>query len=158
MWDNGVIRIQLTARTKPKLVHVDRVEPWITKDATRPEWVEEAVKRFAPERQEIGLQVELDYEGGEIVRARPAPGSLSLSSLSLTPVKPCPSNFSTCRVCGELEINNLGIRRTFTGRGICQICVSLIEGKQNERGTSRLKKRGDVIDIPITDYYFGSDA
>ena len=63
IWDNGVIRIKLTAQTKPKLVNVDRVEPWTTTDPETPELVVEAVRQFAPKRQEIGLQVNLDFEG-----------------------------------------------------------------------------------------------
>ena len=63
IWDNGVVRIKLTARTKPKMVHVDRIEPWTCTNPTTPEWVHEAIKQFAPKKQEVGLQVELDYDG-----------------------------------------------------------------------------------------------
>ena len=127
IWDNGVIRIKLTARTKPKLVHVDRVEPWTTTDPEIPEWVADAVKQFAPKKQEVGLQVNLDYEGGEIVGARPAPGSHSLSSLSLIPTRPISAKFFACQACREPEIDDFGVHRLYTRSGVCQICARMLE-------------------------------
>ena len=126
VWNNGVVRIQLSAKTKPKLVHVDRVEPWIEDDVTRPQWVEAAVLKYAPNKQEVGLQVELLEEGGEIVDLRPVPaGPVPGSSPivpNLTPIQPRPTKNYLCQLCGEPEIDSRAIRRTFTRAGICQIC------------------------------------
>ena len=121
IWDNGVIRVQQGARSKPKLVHVDRIEPWIEKNTEKPDWLAAAIKRFAPEKQEVGVQVELDFEGGEIVSARPAPGQISLSSLSLTPTRPRQLDFEFCRLCGEPEIDDFGVFRIFSRLGFCQV-------------------------------------
>ena len=154
IWDNGVVRIKLTARTKPKMVHVDRIEPWTSTNPTTPEWVHEAIKQFAPKKQEVGLQVELDYEGGGIVRARPAPGSSSLSSLTLIPTKPCPSNFLLCRICHEPEVDDHGIRRTYTRLGVCQICSSTKVSNGYRMGYQWGYLTGGFIDIKDDDFYF----
>ena len=59
------MRLQQSAKAKPRMVHADRVEPWIEQtDEPTPEWVAKAVKKYAPEKQEVGVQVSLDLIGG----------------------------------------------------------------------------------------------
>ena len=130
IWDNGTIRIQNTARTKPKLIHVDRVEPWTqaANDVT-PDWVTPAVKRFAPLLQEVGVQVELDFKRGEVIGARSSPALFMGCSCNhtddvpqLSPIKPRKTKNFHCRVCGEFELDDYGVFRSFTRSGVCHIC------------------------------------
>ena len=130
IWDNGTIRIQNTARTKPKLIHVDRVEPWTqaANDVT-PDWVAPAVKRFAPLLQEVGVQVELDFKRGEVIGARSSPALFMGCSCNhtddvpqLSPIKPRKTKNFHCRVCGEFELDDYGVFRSFTRSGVCHIC------------------------------------
>ena len=119
VWDNGTLRLQLSSRSKPRLVHADRVEPW-NKDANlpTPAWVAEAVKKYAPEQQEVGVQVSLDLFGGEVIAVRSAPAL----NFSLTPIKPRETPVDFCGVCGKPEFDKDGVLRSFSRFGWCHIC------------------------------------
>ena len=119
IWENGTIRIQLTARTAPKLVHVDRVEPWESdEELPLPDWVAGAVKKYAPAKQEIGVQVSLDLLRGEVIAVRSAPAL----NFSLSPTKPRETKFHFCQVCDEPELNQAGVFRSFSRIGWCHVC------------------------------------
>ena len=120
VWENGTIRIQLTARAAPKLVHVDRVEPWESDDGRveLPDWVATAVKKYAPAKQEVGVQVSLDLLRGEVIAVRSAPNL----NFSLSPTKPRETEFPICRVCEEPKLNESGVFRSFSRLGWCHVC------------------------------------
>ena len=119
IWDNGTLRLQLSAKSKPQLIHADRVEPW-TQDPNlpTPPWVELAVKKYAPERQEVGVQVSLDLFEGEVVAVRSAPAL----NFSLTPTKPRETAVVICGICDKPELDSDGVLRSFSRYGHCHIC------------------------------------
>jgi transposase InsO family protein len=119
IWDNGAIRIKMSAKSAPKIVHMDRVEPWIQAEgATEPNWLRDAIKQFAPEKQEVGVQVSFDLQRGEVIAVRSAPAL----NFSLTPVKLHELKGQICAVCEAGEYDKAGIRRSFTIEGNCHIC------------------------------------
>ena len=139
VWDNGVVRIQMRRNSAPKLIHFDRIEPWIERENARPpDWVALAIKRYAPARQEVGVQVSLDVVGGEVVGVRSSPallGSLTATP-SLVPKKPVDLGVVMCRVCEEPKVNEFGVLRSFSKNGLCHICAGTPEwhsGSQEER-------------------------
>jgi two-component system sensor histidine kinase/response regulator len=96
-----------SARSAPKMVHVDRVEPWHEGLQTQqPDWVPAAIKEFAPEKQEVGVQVSFDVRRGEVIAVRSAPAL----NFSLSPVPSNPKDTKKCCVCDQPEITEAGIR------------------------------------------------
>ena len=131
------MRIQLRKNVAPKLVHFDRIEPWVEPDGQQPPaWVKEAIKRFAPARQEVGVQVSFDLLGGDIVGVRSSPALLGVFTTppSLVPVKPVDTGDVLCRVCDEPKVNEYGVIRSFSRSGTCHICVATPEWHYRSQG------------------------
>ena len=137
VWDNGVVRIQLKKNSAPKLIHFDRIEPWVEKDGEEaPAWVKDSIKKFAPARQEVGVQVSFDLLEGEIVGVRSSPALLGsfATAPSLAPTRPLDTGVIICRVCDEPKINEYGVMRSFSRNAVCHICVGTPEWHFRSQG------------------------
>ena len=76
------------------------------------------MKKYAPEHQEVGVQVSLDLFGGEVIAVRSAPAL----NFSLSPIKPRETPVDFCGVCGKPEFDKDGVFRSFSRFGWCHIC------------------------------------
>ena len=140
IWGNGAVRIQMTEKSGPKIVHADRLEPWKSDPTERqPEWVQRAIKKYGPSRRETGVQVEFTLERGEVQECT-LNGSEETGELG--PVMAQTRREDTCRECKQGGIDGDGVLRVMQRTGLCQICNK--DEKRNWRRSE--EERDDEID------------
>ena len=120
VWSNGAVRIQQGARGAPRMVHADRLEPWTElRGVRRPDWVTEAMQRYAPGRQERAVQVEFELLAGEVQESRTEGGN---EDEDIGPTAAEGREEDRCMECGEDGTDAAGVMRSIQLDGKCQIC------------------------------------